>query len=282
MDGSDLRKRKLAWAGWLALALAALVVGKACHDTMADPVIRGTTVILPRMPTGAAPVTVALLSDIHVAGPNMPPSRVDRIIRRVEALRPDLIVLAGDFLSDPGIGITPYPIDVAIAPLANLRAPLGVYAVIGNHDHWGHRGEAVRRELARRGIIVLANEARRVGPLALGGLDDELVQRHRVTRLLAEMRSLGGGPVLLSHSPDEFALLPRNSGFQLAGHTHCGQVSFFGWAPVTNSRYGQRFACGIVRERGNVLIVTAGLGTSVVPFRFGAAPDIWLVTIRPR
>jgi len=283
MDGTDFRRRRFAtWAKFVVAGLVvAWLVGTAWHDTMADPIVRRTSVVLSRMPANAAPVTVVLLSDIHVAEPNMPPSRVARIVEQVNALRPDLIVLAGDFLSDPGFGIRPYSADVAIAPLAKLRAPLGVYAVIGNHDHWGKDG-GVRRELARRGIILLANQARRAGPLALGGLDDEFVKRHRVTRILAEMKGLGGGLVLLSHSPDEFALLPRNSGLQLAGHTHCGQVSFFGWAPITNSRYGQRFACGLVSERGNVLVVTAGLGTSVVPFRFGAVPDIWLVRVRPR
>jgi predicted MPP superfamily phosphohydrolase len=68
----------------------------------------------------------------------------------------------------------------------------------------------------------------------------------------------------------------------LAGHTHCGQIRFFGWAPMTNSRYGQRYACGLVRERGNALYVTAGIGTTVLPVRLGARPDLWLIEVRPK
>jgi hypothetical protein len=95
------------------------------------------------------------------------------------------------------------------------------------------------------------------------------------------MDALGPAQVLLSHSPDPFPGLPRPVGLMLAGHTHCGQVRFpLIGAPVTNSRYGDRYACGLVREHGKVLIVTAGLGTSVLPFRFGARPDIWLITVR--
>ena len=119
------------------------------------------------------------------------------------------------------------------------------------------------------------------GPLAIGGLDDLLTGHARPKAMMAALARLHGGRVIVSHSPDPFARLPANMGLMLAGHTHCGQITFFGWAPVTNSFYGRRFVCGLVRERGNVLVVTAGLGTSVVPIRLGARPDIWLIEVRP-
>jgi predicted MPP superfamily phosphohydrolase len=96
------------------------------------------------------------------------------------------------------------------------------------------------------------------------------------------MDSLGAAQVLLSHSPDPFPDVPRPL-LMLAGHTHCGQLRYpWGGSPATMSRYGERYACGLVRERGGVLVTGAGLGTSVLPFRFGSRPEIWLIEVRAR
>lgn len=269
----------------MALAVAAVIAAAigltAWRDTMAGPIVRRASVVLSTMPAGAKPVTVALLSDIHPAEPNMPVARLARIVSQVNALKPDVVVLAGDLVSDPGLALRPYPIAASIAPLGRLRASLGVYAVIGNHDYW--RGtQSVRKELARQGITVLDRNAREVGPLAIGGLSNPHVSRKGLAATLGAMHRVKGGQILVSHYPDPFAHLPANTGLMLAGHTHCGQIRVFGWAPVTNSAYGQRYACGVVRERGNTLVVTAGLGTSVIPVRLGARPDLWLITVRPR
>jgi predicted MPP superfamily phosphohydrolase len=282
MARRKLRKRPLGCAIGLAVALllAVWLALAARHDTMMNPIIRRASVELRGMPAGARPVTIALLSDLHPAQPNMSLQRLARIVAEVNALHPDVIVLAGDFVSDPGLALKPYPIAASIAPLGALRAPLGVYAVLGNHDSWDDPA-AIRHELSRRGVTVLRNSASQAGPLAIGGVDDLFTGHARLGATLAAMRKLQGARVVISHSPDPFARLPADTGLMLAGHTHCGQIQLFGWAPVTNSRFGQRYVCGLVRERGNVLIVTAGLGTSVVPFRLGARPDIWLIEVHP-
>ena len=249
---------------------------------MADPVVRRATVALPGYPAGAPPLTIALLSDIHVAGPDMPPSRLARIVGQVNALHPDLVLLAGDFVSDKQLATRRYSTTEALAPLAALRPAIATVAVRGNHDHWRSDGD-IRRALARAGAVVLTNDARRFGPLVVGGLDDFSTGHADVPRTLAAMDALGPAQVLLSHSPDPFPALPRRVGLTLAGHTHCGQIRLpLIGALATNSRYGARYACGLVRERGEVLIVTAGLGTSVLPFRFGARPDVWLITVRAK
>ena len=267
----------VALAGLLVLGLGA----KAWRDTMAQPVVRHATVALPQLAPGTSPVRVALLSDIHVSGPDMPPSRLAGIVRQVNALSPDLVLIAGDFVSDKRTATRHYSTAAAIAPLGELRPRLAAVAVPGNHDHW-RDGADVRAELERRGIVVLANAARRIGPLAIGGLDDDYTGRADLPATLAAMASLEGAPVLLSHSPDPFPGLPRGAGLMLAGHTHCGQLRYpWGGSPATMSRYGQRYACGMVRENGNVLVTTAGLGTSVLPFRFGTRPEIWLIELRP-
>ena len=265
----------------LALLAAALGIGaKAWHDTKADPVIRRVAVALPGFPAGAAPVRAVLISDLHVAGPDMPPKRLAGIVAQVNLLHPDIVLIAGDLVSDKRTATRHYSTAESVAPLGALQAPLGVFAVPGNHDHWRDIAE-VTEELQKLGVVVLANRAARAGPLAIGGLDDDFTGHARPNELLAAMQALGGGQVILSHSPDPFADLPNGTRLMLAGHTHCGQIGYpWGGSPATMSRYGKRYACGLVRERGNTLIVSAGLGTSVLPFRLFTQPDLWLVELR--
>jgi len=129
---------------------------------------------------------------------------------------------------------------------------------------------------------VIDNDAVQAGPLALGGLDDDFTGHADPARTIAAMRRLTGARVALSHSPDPFADLPADVGLMLAGHTHCGQIRLPWYGAIgTVSRFGTRYECGIVRQNGRTLIVSAGVGTSIVPLRLGAAPDIWLVRLGP-
>ena len=161
------------------------------------------------------------------------------------------------------------------------EAPVRV-AVLGEHDH-GRNGREARDALTGIGVRVLANQAVQAGPLVIGGLDDQRTGRNRDQQTYGAMRALPGARVLLSHSPDTFATLPPDIGLMLAGHNHCGQIRLplYG-ALTTDSAYGERYACGFLEQNGRKLIVTAGLGASMLPLRLGAAPDIWLVTVAPR
>jgi predicted MPP superfamily phosphohydrolase len=265
----------------LVVALALLLIGWAYWGAIADPVVREAEVALPGWPAGAAPVRAVLISDIHVAGPDMPPARVARIVARINALRPDLVLIAGDLVSDRRLATRHYSLAEAIAPLAALRARYGIIAVLGNHDHWRDEAEA-RAVLTGAGIRVLDNDAVAAGPLAVGGLDDAFTGHDDLAAALAALRALPGARILLSHSPDPFPRVPADIGLMLAGHTHCGQIRLpLIGAVSTMSDFGDRYACGLVRENGKVLIVSAGLGTSVLPLRLGAPPDLWLVTIGP-
>ncbi|MFL6844899.1 MAG: metallophosphoesterase [Allosphingosinicella sp.] len=264
----------------LFAAAALLVLGY--WSATSDPVVRTTRIALPDWPSGARPLRVLLVSDIHVVGPDMPPSRVARLVEQMNALKPDLMLLAGDFASDRKLATRRYSLSEAIRPLAALHAPLGRYAVLGNHDHWRDAAQA-RRALSAAGIRLLDNDAVEVGPLALGGLDDPFTRHQILERTIARMRALPGAKLLLSHSPDPFADLPADVSLMLAGHTHCGQIVLPWIGPLaTASDYGDRFLCGIVRERGRTLVVGAGLGTSLVPLRIGARPDMWLIELGPR
>ncbi|MEP6785502.1 MAG: metallophosphoesterase [Sphingomonadales bacterium] len=269
------RFRLLSLIVFAGLAL----LGWAYATALADPVVRQAQVALPGYPANTPPVTVALISDIHVAGPDMPPERLARIVEQVNALKPDIVLIAGDFVSDKFVSTHKYSFAQAVEPLAQLRTRLGTFAVLGNHDFWRNEAEA-RRSLQAVGLRVLDNDAARVGPIALGGLDDAFTGHDDLALTLARMRLLGGASVLLSHSPDPFPAVPHDVPLMLAGHTHCGQIVLPLIGPIaTMSRYGTRYACGVIRENGKTLVVGAGVGTSLLPLRLGAAPDIWLLTL---
>lgn len=281
MQRGKWRRLARRLAGMLAafIAIASVI---AWHDTMRDPEVLTTRLELPAFPPDQPPLRLLLLTDLHVAGPDMPPERLAHIIALANAQHPDLVLLAGDFISDRRLASHHYTYHEAMAPLAAIRAPLGTVAVLGNHDHWRDAARG-RAELTRLGVTVLANSAVRRGPLAIAGIDDDFSGHADALNTIALARQLGGVPLALSHSPDVFPQVPSDVPLTLAGHTHCGQVRYpWGGTPATMSRYGDRYACGLIRENDHTLIVSAGLGTSVLPFRFFSHPDMWVITLGPR
>jgi predicted MPP superfamily phosphohydrolase len=273
------RKRRVALA--LIVLLAGLTAAKAWHDTMADPVVQRTAVALPGLAAGSR-VTVALLSDIHVAGPDMPPERLARIVGQVNALEPDIVLIAGDLVSEKRTATRTYTAEEVVAPLGKLDAPLGVFAVPGNHDHWFDM-PALADALRRHGARLLVNQAAQAGPLVLGGLDDAYTGRADVPGTIAAMDRLEGGRLIFGHSPDSFPQVPASVPLMLAGHTHCGQIAYpWGGAPAHLSDYGDRYGCGRIDEDGKALVVGAGLGTSLIPVRLFTQPEIWLIELRAK
>jgi hypothetical protein len=246
------------------------------------PVVRRAMLELEGWPEGAPPIRLVLISDIHVAGPDMPPERLAQIVQQINALRPDLVVIAGDLISEKRLSTRLYSMADAIRPLAGLRPRLGSYVVLGNHDHW-YDAPGARRALRAAEVRLLDNEAVQAGPVALGGFNDDFTGHSDVPRTLSRLAALSGPKLLLSHSPDPFPDLPPTVALMLAGHTHCGQVAPPLIGPIkTMSRHGKRYACGIIREGSKTLVVTAGLGTSGIPLRLGAVPDMWLLELRGR
>jgi len=177
-----------------------------------------------------------------------------------------------------------------------------VHAILGNHDWWddkavqrdGQGPTKARRALEAAGIPVYENDVARLTkagrPFWLAGLGDQLayfparrfrpVSRIGVDDLTATLAKVkDDAPViLLAHEPDVAIRVPSRVALQLSGHTHGGQVRLFGWSPAVPSRYGNRFAYGHVRA-GCDVVVSGGLGCSIVPFRLGVPPEIVLVTL---
>lgn len=269
--------RLTALAGLLGLALLTFMYSVATRD----PVVRRATVRMSDWPTGAAPMRVAVLADIHVAGPDMPPSRLAEIVDQVNRLRPDVVLIAGDFVSDKRPATAHFSASDAIAPLRALRSRLGTVAVLGNHDHWRSTDE-ISQALTRAGVRLLDNEAATLGPLRIGGVDDAFTGHAEVARTANAMRRSHGARVMLSHSPDIAPSVPDDITLILAGHTHCGQIRL-PWIGAISymSDHGDRYACGVAVEGRKRVITSAGLGTSILPLRLGAAPELWLLTLRP-
>lgn len=268
------------------LFLLAIVAGLTLFGYMysvatSDPLVRKADVMVSNWPEGQSKLKLLLVSDVHVAGPDMPPERLEGIVEQINLLKPDIVTFAGDFVSDKRTATSRYTTNEALAPLKSLKAKQGVFAVLGNHDHW-RNSDAIRKALIEAGITLLTNDATQVGPLVLGGIDDDFTDRADVPATLLKMKPLSGFPVYLSHSPDITPDLPDKESLILAGHTHCGQIvlPFFG-ALATMSEYGNRFACGEIDEDKKTIFVSAGLGTSILPLRLGAVPDMWLITLGP-
>lgn len=243
----------------------------------ADPIVRRTHLSLSNWPENTANLRIVLISDLHVISPDMSPARLTRIVGQINALKPDIVMIAGDLISGKRFSWRKHTAEEAVAPLAGLRPRFGTVAVLGNHDYW-HDGEAFRRAVPRTGIRLLLNEAVKLGPVVIGGADDVITENANLKRTLAAMDVLGQRHILLTHSPDMVPDLPGKVDLVAAGHTHCGQISLPFRGPIApSSIYGMRFNCGLITDNGQQVLVTAGLGTSIVPLRIGAPPDLWVI-----
>lgn len=240
------------------------------------------------------PLRIAMLSDFHIGEPWLGLAALRQLVERTNALAPDLVLLLGDYEDGPRFS---RPVDPALWTnvLKDLKAPLGIHAVLGNHDYprEGRRRLAqmrppVQAALEAAGIPVYVNRAVRLPwrerAFWLAGLGDqvaELPDGRRLANLdLTLARITDTAPVLLlAHEPDIFPQVPERVALTLSGHLHRGQVRFFGYSPVVPSLYGRRFLHGHIVEAGRHLIVGSGLGHSSLPLRFHAPPEIVLVDL---
>ena len=196
------------------------------------------------------------------------------------AQKPDIIFFTGDLVNN-----TADEMDTFTDVFSKLKAPLGVYSVLGNHDWW-YDGQKVRAALEQNGIKVLDDEVAEVKwrdrSFWLVGLADLWTRPQHIAETIA--RAPQGKPVIaLTHNPDIFPEIPRTVPLLLAGHTHGGQVNLpFIGRPIEPSVFGQRYAAGHVFENDHHLFVTTGIGISILPVRFRVPPEIVLLTLKSR
>lgn len=253
----------------------------------------------PRWPQGLD-IKAAVIADIHACKPLMAAARVRTIAEVTNGLDPDIIFLLGDFNAGHRFVSGPvYPAEWAEA-LAILKAPLGVYAILGNHDWWhgplpgmrGDGGESIRKALRQANIVVLENEAvsitRNGRSFWVAGLGDQLAHRigkrrfRGVDNLAATLAmAKDDSPILLlAHEPFIFRQAPERVSLTLCGHTHGGQVNL----PLITQAYverefGTEYVYGHIVENGRHMIISAGLGTSIIPVRFLRPPEIVQIAI---
>ena len=273
---------------FLALLAAALIAGgafavKAFWIEPRSLVVTRADIVVPQWPAEARPLRIAMLADIQPAGPHVTAERVAEVVAQINALEPDLIVLLGDYVSLMRVSTSHVPPKATAAVLAKLQAPLGVHAVLGNHDWWLD-GRYIRRLLEDSGIEVYENNARPIEAgdgqrLWIAGLADLSTRTVDLPGTLAQVTD-DAPVVLLSHSPDVFPEVPERVALTLAGHTHGGQINLpFLGRPIVPSRFGERYAYGHIIEGGRQMFVSSGIGNAILPARYGVPPEIVLLRI---
>jgi len=270
---------------WLYRVLVAALAGIVAlcawgyGEATRAPVVVRYDVPLADWPAGAPPLRIVQLSDVHFSFPDMPEARIARIVAQANALKPDLIVISGDLMGGKIKDIDIGNLDVAVRPLTRLRARYGVFAVRGNHDepYW------TPIVLGRTPIRLLQDRWVDIGPIVLAGVDDITGPRNPAT---APRRATAGAPpgkplILLSHEPEFFQWLPPRVDLLIAGHTHGAQIvlPLIGWRRMGD--YLDAHRRGLFAEHGQRMIVSSGLGTSIVPLRIGVPPELVVITLRP-
>jgi uncharacterized protein len=248
-------------------------------------------IVSPRWTSGKR-LSITVIADLHAGGPNMGVERIRSIVDTANGLQSDIVVLLGDYFATHRFVNPPVPHAVWAAELKRLRAPLGVWAILGNHDWW-YDVDGVRKALGEVNIPVLENQVVPLGEQGnrfwLAGLGDQIAHRIGHNRFrgeddlpgtLSQVRS--ADPILLLvHEPDIFPRVPDSVALTLAGHTHGGQIRLpLLWPSFVPSAYGARYAYGHIVEEHRHMVVSGGLGTSIVPLRLGVPPEIVHVEVR--
>ncbi len=299
------------------VATGAMAVGTSGYAFGYAPLHHRVTqyaVTPPGWPAGL-PIRLAIIADPHFCEPWMGAARLKQVVDDTNALKPDAILLLGDYEAGTGIQrfSRPMPHKAWAEGLSHLKAPLGVHAILGNHDWWedataqrsGQGPTLAHKAIIDAGIRLHENTAIRLEkrvagkamPFWLCGIGDQwafalrgrhMAENGRSYRRYRGMDDLDGtlaqvrdnAPVLLMvHEPDIFPRIPARVSLTLAGHTHGGQVRVLGYAPVVPSRFRNRFVYGHIVEDGRHMIVSAGLGLSGLPVRLGASAEIVVVDL---
>jgi predicted MPP superfamily phosphohydrolase len=271
---------------WIVITLVGLVLGAwGFWWEPSSLTVKRDTVEIPGWPEALRGMRVAVLTDLHVGSPYKGLDSLRKLVRRTNELQPDLILLPGDFVIQGIMGGTYVHPDDLAPVLAELRAPLGVFAVMGNHDWWLRRPRELIAAFEENNVPLLLDESVRIeggkAPFWVMGIGDFWETEHDFRSALAIVTD--DAPIVaFTHNPDIFPDLPARVNLTIAGHTHGGQVyiPLIG-RPVVPSEFGERYAIGFIREQGRVMYVSSGVGTSILPVRFLVPPEITVLELVP-
>ena len=212
---------------------------------------------------------IIFVSDFHISKNDK--KRLEKIVKQINKQNPDLVLSGGDYIKGH-TGNTTMPIEEQVKFLSKINAP--VISVLGNHDGWYDKYR-VKKALERNGIKVLMNSNIKFNDLYIAGVED---LQTGIPNIETALENTESSKILLTHTPDIYYDVKEKVDLILSGHVHGGQVRipFYG-SIIVPSKYGNKFACGIYKETENTMIVTKGLGTSILNVRFNAVPEIVVI-----
>jgi len=279
--GMALTGGRIAGGAVLCILAAVLTAGYLGTRRL---VVREVEASIPGLPREFEDLAIAQVSDLHV-GPHTSRRFLQRVVRTIRDLSPDVIAVTGDLVDDRPEDVAAYA-----SALGALDAPLGVFMIPGNHDvyaGWDSVEHRLRTEVPARLLLNEAHIIRRGdATLVLAGTGDPAGGRRGQSRVAPDVdRTLAGAPngatvVALAHNPALWpALAKRGVALTLSGHTHWGQLALpsFGWSLASPFL---EHAMGAYRNQDSLLYVSPGTGYWGIPFRLGAFPEVTLVRLR--
>ncbi len=262
-------------------AVTLIVSARGLWQARGTPRLERVTLHLPDLPEAFDGMRLVQLSDFH-SGPYMSREQMLIVRRQIEELQPDLYFLTGDFVDALAEQMPPF-----VEAFENLRAPLGVFTVLGNHDYFADI-QTVEAGLAAAKLPLLRNTnhvlEHRGEKLAIVGVDDLWASRRtgRGPDIAAAVKDLPENTfkICLSHQPNYWpAIKKQNVALTLCGHTHGGQFGIMG-TQISLARIASPYVAGLYKEDGMQLYVNRGLGVFGIPIRIGMPPEITEVTLR--
>ncbi|WP_459503569.1 metallophosphoesterase [Bacillus sp. C1] len=240
----------------------------------------------PNIPEGFHDLKIVQFSDTHF-GPNFSHKQQQMLVDKMNELKPDIVVFTGDLIDKFGEYAAEKARSQAI--LSQIRAPLGKYAVFGNHDRGGGGGYLYKGYMEKAGFTVLNNEMKKVkaangDSITISGLDDFLLGKPNIHSTLQQLRKEDFN-LLLVHEPDvadQIAQYPVD--LQLSGHSHGGQVQIPFVGPIITTSLANKYIEGLYSIEGKCkalqLYVNRGIGTTRMPVRFFSKPEISVFTLK--
>ena len=223
-------------------------------------------------------IKIVFVSDFHVSSSDK--KRLDKIIQKINAEKPDIVLSVGDYVNGHKHDST-MPIEDIAKSLAQIKSKYGFYTTLGNHDGW-YGNDRIKQAFEQNGITVLANGNTGVNisdkMIYIAGVEDLGTGKPDIKKAVNNTLS---PVILLTHNPDIFPDVPDFVTLTLAGHTHGGQIRIPFFGPIkTYSKYGAKYAYGYIAENNKQMIVTKGIGTSILPIRFNCMPEIVIIDFK--
>ena len=240
--------------------------------------VRKIKIVNRKIPKSFKNFKIVFISDIHY-GKFFRAKRLIKIVNIINKLEADIIIIGGDYL-DISVkskrDVSMY-LDKELKILRKLKARLGIFTVLGNHDYYNRR-DSLLNEINSSSLILLKNTKEFINideeTIELIGVDDLIEGNPDINLFKVNSNNF---TIAISHNPDFFSDYKNliNYDLGLSGHTHGGQVTFFGlYAPYTSSKYGQKYIKKLVHEKYRNIVLTNGIGNGMLPIRFFAIPEI--------